>query len=263
MKFGMPTLIETETLEQCAALCARLGLDFIEINMNLPQYQTADLDAAYFRSVARDYGISYTVHLDENLNVSDFNPMVAEAYTRTALDTIAWAQRMEVPVLNMHMLRGVYFTLPDRKVYLFDRYEDRYMRAMAAFRDACEKAIGTGGTKICVENWSGYTGFQIKALDLLLESPVFGLTYDVGHNHCNGKTDEPIILAREEKLCHMHLHDAAGTRDHQALGTGELDVLRYLNLAHAHDCTVLLETKTAAGLEESVSWIDRNWRKRK
>ena len=33
---GMPTLIETETLEECAALCRELELDFIELNMNLP-----------------------------------------------------------------------------------------------------------------------------------------------------------------------------------------------------------------------------------
>ena len=36
MVFGMPTLIETNSLEECAALCKNLQLDFIELNMNLP-----------------------------------------------------------------------------------------------------------------------------------------------------------------------------------------------------------------------------------
>lgn len=36
--YGMPTLIQCESLEECIALCKELGLDFIEINMNLPQY---------------------------------------------------------------------------------------------------------------------------------------------------------------------------------------------------------------------------------
>jgi len=37
MQYGMPTLIETNSIEECAALCKELHLDFIELNMNLPQ----------------------------------------------------------------------------------------------------------------------------------------------------------------------------------------------------------------------------------
>ena len=39
MEFGMPFLMETDTLEGCARLCSQLGLDFIELNMNFPQCQ--------------------------------------------------------------------------------------------------------------------------------------------------------------------------------------------------------------------------------
>jgi len=35
----MPTIIECPSLEQNLKPCAGLGLDFIEINMNLPEYQ--------------------------------------------------------------------------------------------------------------------------------------------------------------------------------------------------------------------------------
>lgn len=33
---GMPTLIELPEIEDCAALCSKLGLQFVELNMNLP-----------------------------------------------------------------------------------------------------------------------------------------------------------------------------------------------------------------------------------
>ena len=39
MDFGMPTLIEIKSLEACAALCKELDLRFVELNMNLPEYQ--------------------------------------------------------------------------------------------------------------------------------------------------------------------------------------------------------------------------------
>ena len=73
MLFGMPTLIELNTIEECAALCDELNLDFIEFNMNLPQYQLQNIDVSHFTDVANKYGLFYTIHLDENLNISDFN----------------------------------------------------------------------------------------------------------------------------------------------------------------------------------------------
>lgn len=36
MQFGMPTLIENRNLEENAELCSELGLDFLELNMNMP-----------------------------------------------------------------------------------------------------------------------------------------------------------------------------------------------------------------------------------
>ena len=259
MRFGMPTLIETNTIEECAALCASSGLEFIEMNMNLPQYQVQTMDAAHLKAVAGEYGIGYTIHLDENMNVADFNPDVAAAYRDSVVQTIELAKKLEIPVLNMHMIYGVYFTLPDRKVFLFEQYRDAYRDNMLRYRDACQRAIGGSGMRVCIENWHGYRPWQLSVLDEMLESPAFGLTYDVGHNHCIGGADEPHILQRLEKLYHMHLHDVRdGTKDHQALGTGELDIHKYLNLARQRDCTVVVETKTVAGLQESARWLHDN-----
>lgn len=256
LKFGMPTLIELDAIESCAALCWESGLQFVEMNMNLPRYQIQNMDEAHLKRIAKEYGIYYTIHLDENMNIADFNPYVRDAYIRTVTETIGLAKALEIPVLNMHMPLGVYFTLPDRKVYLLDEYRDAYLENAKHFRDACTAAVGDSGIKICVENWSGYTPWQIPALDALLESPAFGLTFDVGHNLCKDGADEPVILARKEKLCHMHLHDVKnGSKDHQALGTGQLDIRKYLNLARDCGAAVVVETKTIAGLKASVQWL--------
>ena len=253
--FGMPTLIETKTLEDCALLCNWLGLGFIELNMNLPQYQIGAMHANDFLNTAEKYGLYYTIHLDENLNPCDFNPLIAQAYRQTAYQAIAFAKQISCPVLNMHLSRGVYFTLPESKVYLFREYYGRYLQSMAEFRDECEEQIGDAGLHICVENSDGYTDFQVEALDLLLKSPVFGLTLDIGHNFSTGGEDEAVILERAEKLFHMHMHDAAGGRNHLPLGTGELDIPRYLKLAADKNCRTVLETKTIAGLRQSAEYL--------
>ena len=251
----MPTLIELPGIEDCAVLCKALNLDFIELNMNLPQYQLPGIDAVSLKRIAEVYGISYTIHLDENLNISDFNPYVADAYRRTAAETGALAGELGVPVLNMHLSRGVYFTLPDRKVYLFDEYREQYLKSITDFRDLCERLIGNADIRICIENCSGFTEFQKEALELLLSSPVFGLTFDIGHNHGCQNADAPFIAGHKARLCHMHMHDALGKKNHLALGTGELDIEKYLVLAEKRKCAVVLETKTVEGLKQSVNWL--------
>lgn len=67
MQFGMPTLIENRTLEDNLVLCRELGLSFVELNMNFPEYQVQDLEytdalkefaeKAGFCDVHRDVGV--------------------------------------------------------------------------------------------------------------------------------------------------------------------------------------------------------------
>lgn len=258
MDLGMPTLIETANLEECAVLCKQLGLQFIELNMNLPQYQLDKIDTEKFLQIAEKYGFYYTIHLDENLNISDFNSYIADSYTETVLETIEISKILRVPVLNMHLSKGVYFTLPDRKVYLFSEYKDIYLESIKSFINVCESAVKDSPIKICLENTDGFTDFHIEALELFMKSPVFALTFDIGHDYCIGGRDESVILNYKNKLCHMHMHDANnGGKNHLALGTGEIDLPKSLDLAEKNNCRVVLETKTVDGLKKSAEWIKK------
>lgn len=256
MKFGMPSLTEADTLEQWAAICAEQNLQFVELNMNFPQCQLGAMNGKELARIADSFGIFFTAHLDDNMNVADFNPYVAEAYLKTTLETIALSKECGLKVLNMHLSRGAVYTLPERKLYFFEEYIQNYLDNMRRFRDACEEAIGDADIRICVENSNGYLPFMHKGLDVLLESPVFDLTYDIGHNHCAAGMDEPWILAHEDRLSHMHMHDARRDgQDHLALGSAEVDIPFYHALAKKNDCTVVLETKTLKALRESVAWL--------
>ena len=128
IRFGMPTLIENHTLQDNIYLCAGLGLSFIELNMNFPEYQVDALHRT--EDLMRDAeraGIYYTIHLDENLNIADFNRLISDAYLETVRQTIEAAKPLlalscrfdpdrRPLTLNMHMNHGIYITLPDQKV---------------------------------------------------------------------------------------------------------------------------------------------------
>lgn len=256
MHYGMPTMVEMQSIEEGAELCRELELDFLELNINFPQFLLKELNTEELKRISEAYGIFYTLHLDDEMSIADFNPYVSEGYCKTALDAIALAKELGIGKLNMHMSRGAKYTLPDRVIYFFEAYQEQYFERIRAFRDACEAAIGDSGVMICVENTSGFLDFQKKAVELLLESPVFGLTFDIGHNYCSGNQDEAWILAHSERLRHFHIHDAKdGKKDHRTLGTGELDVARYLEIAETLDCTVVVETKTFDSLRQSMAWI--------
>ena len=71
-------------------------------------------------------------------------------------------------------------------------------------------------------------------------------------------SDEKFIINRENKLSHLHLHDAQDKNDHMTLGTGNVNVEKYIELAKKHNCTVVLETKTVEALKKSVKWLNNN-----
>ena len=146
MQFGMPTLIENHTLEENAALCEALGLRFIELNMNFPEYQVDRLEQTdELVRIAEQHHLYYTVHLDENLNIADFNPLVTQAYLETVRRTILAAKALlplrdrygdpaQPLTLNMHMHHGIYITLPDRKVQMYERNFETYMHPASTLK---------------------------------------------------------------------------------------------------------------------------------
>lgn len=256
MQFGMPTLIENNSLIENVELCKKCGLNFIELNMNLPEYQIEQLEKInQLKSVANHHGIYYTIHLDENLNVCDFNSAVANAYLETVKRTIAVAQKLDVPIINMHMNSGVYFTLPDRKVYLFEKYREFYIEKINHFIDMCSAQIGSENLKICIENTDGFPDYQKEAINLMLDSNVFALTWDIGHSHGVNNIDEPFIMRNISKLKHFHIHDGLGQKNHLTLGTGEIDLKQRLDIAQSCNARCVVETKTVKALEKSVLWL--------
>ena len=252
--FGMPTLIELGTIEECVSLCIDQGLKFIEVNMNMPQYQVDKLDTIALKK-AMDTGIYFTFHLDENFNVADFNSKVSKAYIDTILSVIEIAVELHSPVINVHMPEGIHFKLPNEKVYLFEQYNDFYTDSLLNLRNLCDKAIALTDLKICIENCNGYLPFVKKGIDLLLESQVFQLTFDIGHNYCAQRVDEQFIIDRKERLYHMHIHDAQNNKCHLILGSGDINIKSSLEFADLKKSRCVIETKTVLGLKKSIKYL--------
>ncbi len=269
IQFGMPTLIENKTIEDNIRLCRELGLQFIELNMNFPEYQVDMIESPdSMISRAEQAGIYFTIHLDENLNIADFNHLISEAYLETVRRSVNGLQKMMILrdkygktdqplVLNMHMNHGIYITLPDRKVRMYNRDFDKYMESFVLFRKRCEEWIGSSEIMIAVENTDGFLDFEKKAIDYLLESPKFALTWDIGHSKAICEKDVPFILDHANRLRHFHIHDGTETPpgNHLVLGEGEINLHDRLHTAENRNARCVLETKTVDALKKSVNWL--------
>ena len=271
LEFGMPTLIENKTLEENIELCKKMGLSFIELNMNFPEYQIDKLENIdWFYKKADEAGIYYTIHLDENLNVAEFNPLVRDAYLETVRRTIEVAKyfvtlknkygKKEQPLtINMHMHHGIYITLPDKKVQMYERDFDVYMDYFLHFIKSCEEWIGDADIQIAIENTNGFREYEKKAIESMIKKDCFVLTWDIGHSKATGEIDTEFILGNKSKLSHFHIHDGSENppKDHLALGDGEIDLINRLDLAKECNARCVLETKTIEALKKSVVWLDK------
>ena len=256
----MPTLVECRDLEECADVAKRFGLDFIEINMSFPQYQPHLLTVKAAKEISEKYGVFYTIHADEMLNPFDFNPVVRDAYFRVMKNTIAFAKELSIPVINMHLQKGVYVTLPERVILLTDVYSEQYLETVKEFIAMCEKEIGDSGVTIAIENIDNniFTKSQLEAMPLFMQSKAFALTLDTGHDICLDGKDRHVFRSYPKKLVHMHLHDCgADKHPHLALGSGLVDIPASIGLL-PKDGTCLIEVKTIAGLEESMQYLKKN-----
>ena len=257
MKYGMPSLIEFRTIEEHARFCSENGLDFYEINLAFPWFQSDKIDADDLLRIKKKYGIDYTVHFHDEINPFDFCPEMRAGCLKNVEYVIGLARRIGAKRINMHLLNGTYSAVKGEKIYAYGLCEDEYLMYVKEFIALVESEMKGMDCIFCIENTSGYRFYHKHAVELMLSSPVFGLTFDIGHNYKASEDDESFILSHADRLRHFHIHDVTAKSNHVALGTGVLDVDRYLEMADKYDCPVVIEVKESTSLRDSLDYMKR------
>lgn len=78
------------------------------------------LSAQYLKEVQLEHNIYFTIHLPDDLDIGHFNPRIREAQIEFIEEMIEFANEAHIPILNMHMNRGTYVTLPTQKIELYE-----------------------------------------------------------------------------------------------------------------------------------------------
>lgn len=261
MKIGMPALIEFNTIEENIELCKKLNLNFIELNMNFPYNMINNVDPIYLRNLSQEKNIEFTIHMPDDADTASFYDDIRHGYLKLFTDTIKWAKNANVKLLNMHIAKGAHMTLPDRKIYINEKYSDEYVAKFLDSIKVISEAASKYNTMICIEN-SGNFGLNYvqKILDKSLSFDNIFLTWDVGHDYISNYSDKEVLLKYKDKIKHMHLHDASGSKDHLVLKEGSLDIENRIDFASKHNLTILIEVKSTEALIKSVQNINNCFR---
>ncbi|MCG7844822.1 MAG: sugar phosphate isomerase/epimerase [Methanomassiliicoccales archaeon] len=250
--FGMPALIEHQELRPNLDLCRELGLDFLELNMNMPYSFPENLSSRELKAAGKE-GIRFSLHLHDELDLGSLHHSVRHGHLDRCEEALRWGAKNHVFLLNLHLNPGVYFTLPDRKVWVYQRYFDEYVDSL---NDSLTRlsALASGlGIMICLENTSHLVHpFMRRAMESVLDLDSIGLCWDIGHDARTGFQEEDFMLSHLDRVWHMHFHDYDGKSDHQIPFSGKVDCPRFLRLAKEGDMSVLIEVKTERAVREAV-----------
>ena len=257
-RFGMPTLIEKNSILDNVILCNELGLDFIELNMNLPY--CIDAKPEELLKLKEEYNIGFTLHFPEDIDFGYFYEEIRQANIELFKNIAVWASKFGVEKINIHLNPGVHFTLPEEKVFVYDKHREVFI---ANFIDSMVKIIDIAnplGIKVCVENMKVYD-FMEETFKSMIPIKNLYFTWDVGHDAISDYKMEKIYLENPKKVGHMHLHDYNGISDHQIILNGIIPIKERIDFAKEHNLSVVIETKTEEALRESVKRLQMLKRK--
>jgi sugar phosphate isomerase/epimerase len=253
ISFGMPSLIELPTIEDQISLCNELDLDFIELNLNLPIFLPENLSAEKIRNLSKNHDIHFTLHLPEELDITSFQPSMRNGDIQRCKELIVWAKEAGIHLVNAHVQNGIFFTLPDRKIWVNEVYEKEFNSLfIESYKEIWAFAMQNEIT-FSVENTRNFhIPFLQRGLEQLSSLSNFAITWDVGHDARGDYQEFPFFEKHLDKLAHMHLHDYDGHSDHLPLFTGSVPILERLSVAKKQSASVVIEIKTVKALKKSV-----------
>ena len=245
----MPQLFEFENIEDNFKLAKKLGLDFIELNLNFASCRDA-LENKAILGLVNKYNIETTLHFYDEADLGSYDEVV-KAYL-TLLDKYVSLGKGFVKQINIHLIPGPVVTIAGVKHYVYEKEYDAYIKRLIKNLKEAESICHKYDMKMVIENTDNTPSYQRRTyLDLYQEG--FRFTYDIGHDHLS--SDILLGLLKEVPLPfdEFHIHDAKNRSTcHLALKEGTLDISKYKSLAEKNNAYVVLEVKQESDLVKSV-----------
>ena len=245
MKYGMPTLLEFNSIEENLNFAKQNNLDFIELNMNLPYCFNLK------EKELNKYNYLFTMHISEELNIAELNEELRKLYLKEIIRQINIGISNNIKKYTIHLNSGIYFTLPKGKTFLNGKYLDLYKEQVIKSCNELNEIAKVNNINLNFENTKIET-FTKEAINIIKDYSNLGFTLDIGHNEKNNNLAYPLFL-ETNKINHIHMHDYDLAKDHLPLGSGNIDFNKYNNVLNNN--YIVIEIKETKELIESINYI--------
>ena len=252
MKFGMPAMIEFDSIDDNIKLAKDLNLSFIELNLDLPYCNIANLDLLNLTKVN---DIEFTIHLSEKIDVGELNENLRIAYLNNIESVVKLGVKNNIRRYNLHLDPGIHFSLPDKKVFIYEKYIDEYKQALNKSCEVLDKLSQEYDVQIMFENLK-LPEYLKEGFKVVSKYEHLYFTLDMGHDIRYGSVAQSFFEQFPNKIKHIHLHDFDGSKDHLALGTGILNVKEKLDFISKNNLYAVIEVKREQELKDSVKFLN-------
>ncbi len=258
IKIGMPTLMEFDNVEDNIILAKELGLDFVELNINMLYCVPSEDFRNMLIKYKKQYDIDFTMHYYDTVDVSSTSRYYRN-YLYQAFSEIGKYLEGIVKKIIIHLEPGAYMTIRSKKHYVYasdDTYVPRTLNTLVTIREV----LSTFGIEVMVENVPIHP-FMEKIYKALARDD-FTFCYDIGHNVIyNDGLYEVWRQKYKLDIKHMHMHNVIGKHDHQELAIGDLEIPHFIELAKSHNADIVIEVKDEENLRKSVGFIKDYFKK--
>ncbi|MBQ7277429.1 MAG: TIM barrel protein [Bacilli bacterium] len=253
IKLGLPILYEYDNLEDNFKLAKKLGLDFVEMNLNFG-YCRKEMEEGKVKELLEKYNLEATLHFYDEADMGSYDEVV-DAYL-VLLNKYASLGHGYIKMMNFHNIPGPVVTISGVKNYIYAKEYDEYLKRIIKNFKKAEAIVNKFDIKMVIENVDG-----AKNADFLMENFIhlkdegFKFTYDIGHDNMQNDSVLKLLEKTELKFDEFHFHDGNRKACHLALGEGTINLKYFKDLAIKNDAYVLLEVKSSEDLIKSVPFF--------
>jgi sugar phosphate isomerase/epimerase len=206
-----------------------------------------------------DLGIGLCFHSPSDIPLMNRHERIRMAGLDRFFEMIDLAVDMGGEYFIFHPGRLAFYSLSSRKIFFMEqRYPER---TSELFTDSLTRLLAhcEGRINLCIENTHSISSPFLKVIGELTSKVGLGLVWDAGHTE---QLSEPhrsqLIKFFQEHIGQIklaHLHDIDNGADHKSLGSGQLDIVKYLEIFNAMSIDVILEIFPESELIKSVEYL--------
>lgn len=248
----MPQLYEFDTIEDNLKLAKKLGLDFIELNLNFG-YCRAEMEAKTVADLLKKYNLEATLHFYDEADFGSYDEVVA-AYL-TLLERYAKLGKGYIKQINVHNIPGPVVTISGVKNYIYEKEYSTYIERLVSNFKKAEDICKANGINMVIENTDNIPTYMKRTYKDLFDNG-FRFCYDIGHDGLSYDIIYEINSELNLPFDEFHIHDGTRKTCHLTLGEGEIDIKKFKDLAIANNAYVVLEVKQKSDLISSVPYFN-------